>query len=118
MRGVQDELELEIRRLAAAGYQVTNRTATAAQLVRRKRFNFVAACLWFLVFGFGVFIYIAYYLSKSDEMIYLALDPDGSLAVQGSGSNRSVRCPSCGHENSTSRINCKRCHASLFSATA
>ena len=54
-----------------AGYRVTNQTAITAQLVRPKRFSCLWATLWFLLFGVGLLIYIFYYMSKKDEIIYL-----------------------------------------------
>jgi hypothetical protein len=55
------ELEAEIAQYMSEGFFVRQRTATTAQLVRPKRFSFIWALLWFLVFGIGIVVYLIYY---------------------------------------------------------
>ncbi len=67
-------LEKQISILSQRGYRVTSRTDTTATLVKPKEFSFIWALLWFLVFGIGILIYIFYYMSKKDHVIYLNID--------------------------------------------
>lgn len=64
---LEDRIQYYVRR----GYQVVNRTDTTAQLVRAKSFSFWWATFWFLFFGFGIFLYLFYYLAKHDSTLYL-----------------------------------------------
>jgi uncharacterized BrkB/YihY/UPF0761 family membrane protein len=70
---------MEIDRLVAEGYRVTAETDRSAQLVKPKEFSFIWALIWFLLLGFGVLIYIFYYMAKKDSVVYLSLSPDGTL---------------------------------------
>jgi len=47
-------LEAEIARYTQRGYRVLSRTDTSAQLLRPKKFSFLWALLWFLLFGIGL----------------------------------------------------------------
>jgi hypothetical protein len=69
--------EGEISHLTRQGFILMQKTETSAQLVRPKRFSLLWALLWFLVFGVGVFVYIAFYLAKSDEGRYVEKTPEG-----------------------------------------
>jgi hypothetical protein len=52
------ELEEEIQEYMREGFFVRHRTATAAHLTRPKKFSFVWALLWFLLFGVGIVVYL------------------------------------------------------------
>ena len=73
------ELEEEIAQYMSEGFFVRQRTATTAQLVRPKRFSFVWAFLWFLMFGIGIVVYLIYYAAKQDEGRYLEVDEYGAI---------------------------------------
>src|SRR5215208_7153894 len=73
------ELEEEIAQYMHDGFFVRQRTATTAQLVRPKRFSFVWALLWFLVFGVGIIVYLIYYAAKQDEGRYVEVDEYGAI---------------------------------------
>jgi hypothetical protein len=73
------ELEEEITQYMSDGFFVRQRTATTAQLVRPKRFSFVWALLWFLVFGVGIIVYLIYYAAKQDEGRYVEVDEYGAI---------------------------------------
>jgi hypothetical protein len=73
------ELEEEIAQYMSDGFFVRQRTATTAQLVRPKRFSFVWALLWFLVFGVGIIVYLIYYAAKQDEGRYVEVDEYGAI---------------------------------------
>jgi hypothetical protein len=47
---------------STAGFRVMSQTDVNAQLMRTKEFNFIAAVLWFLLFGIGLLIYVFFYL--------------------------------------------------------
>ncbi len=76
-----DRLEQNIVKHVNQGYHVVSRTENSAQLVLPKEFNFLWALLWFLIFGIGLIIYILYYLSKRDSVIYLRVEPSGEVIV-------------------------------------
>lgn len=65
----------------AQGYRVISETPTSAQLVRPRRFNaaeFIAMPL-----------YLLEYLGQRDREVYLSVEPDGTVAETGSGTERS-----------------------------
>lgn len=72
-------LDNEVRNYVRRGYRVESRIPTAAQLLRPKKFSFLWALLWFLLFGIGILIYVAYYLAKSDQTMYLEVDDAGKV---------------------------------------
>jgi uncharacterized BrkB/YihY/UPF0761 family membrane protein len=72
-------LDDEVRNYVQRGYRVESRTPTTAQLVRPKKFSFLWALLWFLLFGIGILVYVAYYLAKSDQTEYLEVDDAGKV---------------------------------------
>ena len=72
-------LDDEVRNYVQRRYRVESRTPTAAQLVRPKKFSLLWALLWFLLFGIGILIYVAYYLAKSDQKVYLEVDDAGKV---------------------------------------
>jgi zinc-ribbon domain len=62
------------------GFFVRLRTPTIAQLVKPKKFSFIWALLWLLLFGIGIIIYLIYYAAKRDEDI-----PEGRRVWQRHG---------------------------------
>ena len=73
------ELEEEIAHYMHDGFFVRQRSATTAQLVRPKKFSFIWALLWFLVFGIGIVVYLIYYAAKQDEGRYLEVGEYGAI---------------------------------------
>jgi len=67
----QAALQRMIARYTRYGYRLDSETETSASMVRPKKFSFLPALLWFLVFGVGVFVYIFWYMSRSDDTLYL-----------------------------------------------
>jgi hypothetical protein len=55
------------------------RTQTTAQLVKPKKFSFIWALVWFLLFGIGLIVYLLYYWGKRDQTVYLAVDERGNI---------------------------------------
>ena len=76
-------LEGEIQTWSRDGYVIVDRSATTAQMSRKKAFSCLAATLSFLFFGIGFLIYMFWYLSKRDEIIYLSVDANGKGKVEG-----------------------------------
>jgi hypothetical protein len=72
-------LEEELQQYARDGFFVQNRTATTAQLIKPKKFSFIWALLWFLVFGIGILVYLLYYAAKQDEGRYVEVDEYGAV---------------------------------------
>lgn len=113
-RAGEEQLAAEIRKYVAFGFRVVNQTPTTAQLVKPKEFSAVWAILWFLLCGFGVLVYIFYYMGQSDTTIHLSLTPEGGVIAQSSDRSGPPNlgdrwaCPSCGWINSWARTTCKR----------
>jgi hypothetical protein len=63
------------------GFFVRLRTPTTAQLVMPKKFSFIWALLWFLLFGIGIIVYLIYYAAKGDEGVYLQVDEYGNVTA-------------------------------------
>jgi hypothetical protein len=74
-------LDEAIKGYLLRGFFVRLRTQTTAQLVRPKKFSFIWALLWFLLFGIGIIVYFIYYAAKSDEGIYLQVDEYGNVTA-------------------------------------
>jgi hypothetical protein len=72
-------LDEEISEYMRSGFFVRHRTETTAQLVKPKKFSFLWALLWFLVFGIGIVVYLIYYAAKSDEGRYVEVDECGAV---------------------------------------
>ena len=72
-------LDKEIRKYVKRGYKVASRTDTSVQLVKPKKFSFLWALLWFLVFGIGLVVYLIYYWAKKDDQLYLEVDDKGKI---------------------------------------
>ena len=70
-------LDEEVSEYMRSGFFVRQRTPTTAQLVRPKRFSFLWAFLWLLVFGIGIVVYLIYYAAKQDEGRYVEVDEYG-----------------------------------------
>lgn len=72
-------LDREIATYSSRGYRVVSRTDTSAQLARQKPFSCFWAFVWFLLLGFGLLIYLFYYISKRDDLIWLEVDDGGRV---------------------------------------
>lgn len=119
-------LDAEVARYARVGFRVAVRTPTTAQMVRPKRFSLGWALLWLLVVLIGFVIYLLYYLSKRDELVYLAVDERGLLRAEGDalpdiiptgGTAAAGRCWSCGKKNAAGRYACAHCGEALVKPT-
>lgn len=67
----QAELESNVDEMIDRGFRVTARTDTMVHMMRPKKFSAVFAILWFLVCGFGVLVYIFYWMGKADDVVTL-----------------------------------------------
>lgn len=72
-------LEREVAAYSRRGYRVIAQTDTTAQLVKPKQFSFLWATVWFLMFGIGLLVYLFYYWSKQEEIVYLVVDERGHV---------------------------------------
>jgi F0F1-type ATP synthase assembly protein I len=72
-------LDEEVGQFLRDGFFLRQRTPTTAQLVRPKRFSFIWAFLWLLVFGIGIIVYLIYYAAKQDEGRYVEVDEYGAV---------------------------------------
>jgi hypothetical protein len=73
-------LDEEIEGLTIRGYRVVSRTATSAQLLRPKVFSLAWALFGFLFLVVGFVVYLIWYASKRDRMIYLRVDEYGEVS--------------------------------------
>ena len=67
------------------GFLVAQLSSTSARVVKPKRFNVLAAVLWLLFFGGGLFIYLIYHASSRDEVVDIRATPGGRIQVQRQG---------------------------------
>ena len=74
-------LQQSVAHYSAHGYRVVSQTDTTAQMMRPKRFSFVAAVLWFFLFGIGLLVYIFYYLAKRDSLLFVQVDEFGKVTA-------------------------------------
>lgn len=72
-------LQAAIQQHVALGFRVVSQTPTTAQLIRPKAFSCAIATLSFLVFGVGFLIYVFWYASQKDQIVYLTVAPDGTV---------------------------------------
>ena len=72
-------LESEVERYVRTGCRFVSGTPTTAQLVKPKEFSILWATLWLLVLIVGLVVYIFYYVSKKDDLIYLEVDVYGTV---------------------------------------
>ena len=71
-------LQREINSYIRRGFRVVSQTDTTAQLVKPKHFSlFWAIILTFLIVG--IILYLLYYLTKRDEVVYLEVDEQGRM---------------------------------------
>ena len=75
-----DLLSAEIASRTAQGWLLVSKTGTGAQMRKPKQFSFLWAFLWFLLLVFGLLIYLIYYISKNDELVYISVQ-NGTLSV-------------------------------------
>jgi hypothetical protein len=80
---IHPALSKEIQKYVRKGYRVVHQTATTAQLVKPKGFSCFWALVWLFVFGVGLLVYIFYYLSKKDKILYLSVEGDKVRATKG-----------------------------------
>jgi hypothetical protein len=80
---IHPALSKEIQKYVRKGYRVVHQTATTAQLVKPKGFSCFWALAWLFVFGVGLLVYIFYYLSKKDKILYLSVEGDRVRATKG-----------------------------------
>lgn len=74
-------LQSQIVKYVKKGFRVTSQTDTTAQLIKPKQFSF----FWFLVNLFliiGWVFYLAWYLAKKDETIFLEVNENGRVIVR------------------------------------
>jgi hypothetical protein len=75
-------LDREVSKYVRSGYRVVSRTATTAQLVKPKRFNFLIAFIGFMFIVAGLILYVLYYMAQRDQTIYLTVDEAGKVRKQ------------------------------------
>ncbi len=76
--GGRAQLAAEIDRYVRLGYRVASETAISVSLVRPRRFGCLPFVVLLLLGVFPAVIYVAWYLSRRDETVYLRLE-DGRL---------------------------------------
>ncbi len=57
------------------GFTVNNLSDTQMQFRKEKTFSLFWAIVWLCVFLVGLLVYIFYYMSKSDDIVTVTLDP-------------------------------------------
>jgi hypothetical protein len=67
-------LKAQIRIAVEKGYHVVGQTSTTAQLVKEKKFSLFWAVLWTFVALIGLLVYLFWYMSRKNAVIYLDLE--------------------------------------------
>lgn len=65
--------ERELEKCLRQGFIIAHRDAERVQLIRKKRFSFWLAFLGLLCWGFGLVVYVLYYLAKRDKVVTIRL---------------------------------------------
>jgi hypothetical protein len=78
----QEILQHEIKSYVKNGFRVISQTETTAQLLKPKNFSLLWAVFWFLIFVFGLIIYLFYYLAKRDDQIYIEVTATGKVITR------------------------------------
>lgn len=72
-------LQQQIAQYTRRGFRIVSQTDTTAQLLKPKKFSFLWALLWFLVFGVGLLVYLIWYWSRKDETAFLEVLSTGRV---------------------------------------
>jgi len=73
-------LQARINHYLGQGYRVVSQTDTTAQLVKPKTFSCLFAVILFVLMVLPFIIYLLYYMSKKDEVVYLSVDDYGKVS--------------------------------------
>lgn len=77
-----DVLANEVGRRTQKGWQVVSQAANGVQLRKPKHFGFLWGAFWFIFgLGFGFILYLIWHWAKKDNVVFLSVNPDGTLAV-------------------------------------
>jgi hypothetical protein len=82
-----EKLNLISKLYLELGYAIDVKTNNQLQMIRKKTFSFLWAFLWFLLLGFGLIVYLLYYMSKKDDLITITLDNETKDTESKSDSN-------------------------------
>jgi hypothetical protein len=74
-------LQGQIAHYMKSGYRVMSQTDTTAQLVRPKKFSLLIFVILLICAVFPAIVYIAYYVSKKDKTVYVAVDEWGNVST-------------------------------------
>ena len=72
---LNEKKDILIEIYSKEGFTVNSLSDTQIQFKKEKTFSLLWATLWLFVFIVGLLIYIFYYMSKSDTVITVILDP-------------------------------------------
>ena len=76
----RDILQKEIGRYIRKGFRVVSQTDTSAQLVKPKRFSLLWAIIWLILAVLPFILYLLWYLSRKDQVVYLTVDTQGRIS--------------------------------------
>ena len=65
--------ERELEKYLRQGYVIVHKDEERVQLIRKKKFSFLLAFLGLLCWGFGLAVYVLYYLAKRDRVATIRL---------------------------------------------
>jgi len=71
------------------GYRVISQTPSSAQLVKKKKLNFILSVFLFLFFIVPFIIYLLWYASQKEQLVHLQYY-DGTLTVSNATGRRTV----------------------------
>jgi len=80
-RGRNEILVQQIPHYVNAGWVLQSQAPTTASFMKKKKFSFWWAFVWFVLGIIPLFFYIIYYMSKSDRSLVLTVDEFGTIAT-------------------------------------
>ena len=80
-------LERKIAEYINKGFRLQSRSDTTAQLIKPKKFSFLLAALGLLFWGLGLILYLLYFWSRKDQVVFLQVDAQGKIHDSSIGSN-------------------------------
>ena len=81
---MKDEImQTEIMKRTKQGWRLVSQSDQGASMVKPKKFSVGWAILWTLLFGVGLLVYLLYYMTKKEKLVYLSVVDGRVKAING-----------------------------------